>query len=63
MTKKSLKAVVVTGTMGVLLQFGGCFGGLNGIWFDVLLNAATEFIWDSDAVLDFFGDDGPGLLL
>jgi hypothetical protein len=29
---------------------------------DLALSAARESIGDNDAVFDFFGDDGPGLL-
>jgi hypothetical protein len=43
---------------GVLCQFGGC----GFILQDLALSAAWEFIWDNDAVFDFFGDDGPGLI-
>jgi hypothetical protein len=60
MAKRSLKATMVVAMLGAVFQFGGC---INGLLPDILLNAATELIWDSDAIFDFFGDDGPGLIL
>ena len=58
--KKTMKVAVAGMMFGTVMQFGGCLS--SGIWSDILLNAATELVWDSDAVLDFFGDDSPGLL-
>lgn len=60
MSKRSLKVTMMVTMIGTMCQFGGCIGQLLP---DILLNAATELLWDSDAVFDFFGDDGPGLIL
>jgi hypothetical protein len=60
MKNNTLKIGVAAVLFGSVLQFG-CL--TRGIWQQILLNAATEFVWDTDAVLDFFGDDGPGLIL
>ena len=57
MRKRMMKSVAVL-LAGVVFQFGGCGGQLLR---DLALIAATEFVWDNDAVFDFFGDDGPGL--
>jgi len=29
---------------------------------DLALSALWKFIWDNDSVLDFFGDENPGLI-
>jgi hypothetical protein len=55
---KVIRKAWVAVLAGVVFQFGGC----GPILQDVAINAVTEFIWDSDVVFDFFGDDGPGLI-
>lgn len=64
MKRKGMKLVVVTTLLGSIAQFGGCIGGLFGDGFltDLTRSAIFEFIWDNDSTLDFFGDDGPGLI-
>lgn len=61
MKKKTMRFALAAAMFGSVVQFGGCLS--SGIWQDILLNAATELVWDSTAILDFFGDDGPGLFL
>ncbi len=66
MRGKSFKVATMSVLTGMVFQFGGCnigrvFG--EGFVVDVLRSAIVEAIWDNDAVFDFFGDDGPGLLL
>ena len=43
---------------GMLFQLGSCAAVVQ----DLALSAAWEFVWDNDTLLDFFGDDGPGLV-
>ncbi|MCA9252097.1 MAG: hypothetical protein R3E58_09435 [Phycisphaerae bacterium] len=59
MKKRSFKTFAMVTILGSVCQLG-CIGRILP---DILLNAATELLWDSDAVFDFFGDDGPGLVL
>lgn len=59
MSKKRFKVFAMVTMLGTVTQLG-CIGRVLP---DILLNAATELLWDSDAVFDFFGDDGPGLIL
>ena len=59
--KKTVKMVLATAMFGTVIQFGGCLS--SGLVQDILLNAATELVWDSTAILDFFGDGPTGLIL
>lgn len=35
----------------------------DGFWLDLGRSALYELVWDNDAILDFFGDSAPGLIL
>jgi len=65
MKRRSLRMAVMATLLGSLSQFGcinlgNVFG--DGFWTDLGRSAIFEFIWDNDTTLDFFGDDGPGLI-
>jgi hypothetical protein len=55
---KKFKRSIAVAVLATVFQFGGCGAVLQ----DLALSAAWEFIWDNDSVLDFFGDDSPGLI-
>ncbi|MHC5109118.1 MAG: hypothetical protein ACYTHJ_04475 [Planctomycetota bacterium] len=62
MKRRSIKKVVLAGVASGWMFTFGCIPW-GEIFWDVALNAATELVWDSDVVFDFFGDDAPGLIL
>ncbi len=66
MTKKFKRACAIALVSGTLLQFGGCWGGGNGILQAFLRSAPTyllgEFLLDNDAsplgaAADVFADN------
>ena len=65
MRSKSLRGAVISAIVGSMFLATGCLGGkwFDRIVTDALLSGAYELIWDNDAILDFFGDDSPGLIM
>ena len=41
----------------IVLQFGGCFGGIfSGLLENAVSYTALEFLTDNDGIFDLFGD-------
>lgn len=59
MGKKTVKAAAIALTAGMMLQFGGCLGGIlnpQQLLRSAVVTSIVEFATDNDAIFDLFED-------